>query len=97
MRLPFINGSLTARMAASLSEFIMIGDDNGRPINSKILVIQIASLDPNSIAVYSDSCVLIAEIDCFFEDQETAPPAMRNMYPEVDLLLSGSPPKSASV
>ncbi|PRQ59467.1 hypothetical protein RchiOBHm_Chr1g0370511 [Rosa chinensis] len=49
------------------------------------------------MAIYSDSVVDKATHFCNFDCQETAPPAKVNKYPDVDLIVSTSPAKSASV
>ena len=41
--------------------------------------------------MYSALVVNVATVDCCFELHDTAPPAIKNIYPEVDRLVSELP------
>ena len=47
-----------------------------------------ASLVVCVVVTYSDSAVESVTIFCFLEDQETAPPSIRNVYPVIACLCS---------
>src|SRR5882724_500362 len=76
--------SLDRAMVAWLLQFNTVGVDNGLVISRRNALSQRASFVAWAAAMYSASVVESATRGCFLELQLTAPPFIRNAYPEME-------------